>query len=96
MNDKALAQALQCADFVAAQCAAQEFGRGVHAEVDATADPLRRSAICQEALEMLHNHLHLARVLRAHLAAQLLANAASCLYSQPEAEADRPRWQFEA
>jgi hypothetical protein len=96
MNDQALAQALQSADFTAAQYAAVEFGCGVRAEVDAAADPVHRSAICQEALETLHNHLHLARVLRAHLAAQIQSNAGSCLYAQREAETDCHRWQFEA
>jgi len=94
MDDQALAQALKNADFVAVQCAALEFGNGVRAELDAAGDPLRRLAICQGALETLHMHLHLTRVLRAHLAAQLLANAGSCLYAEPET--DGHCWKFEA
>jgi hypothetical protein len=94
MDDQTLAQALQGADFETVQHAAVDYGRSVRAELAAAANPRHRAEIYREALETLQNHLHLARVLRAHLAAQIQGNAGSCLYAQPEA--DRHRWQFEA
>jgi hypothetical protein len=94
MDDQTLAQALQAADFETVQHAAVDYGRSVRTELDATTNPQRRIAIYEEALESLQNHLHLARVLRAHLAVQIQGNAGSCLYAQPEA--DRHRWQVEA
>jgi hypothetical protein len=96
MNDQALAQALQTGDFPAVQAAAVEYGRGIRAQMEAADDPARRASIYHDALETLQNHLHLARVLRAHLAAQIQANAGSCLYAQPDVQADRHRWQVEA
>jgi hypothetical protein len=96
MNDQTLSQALQIGDFAAAQTAAADYGRVVCADLEGASDPARRAAICQEALETLETHVHLARVLRAHLAAQIQANAGSCLYAQPEAQANPPRWQVEA
>jgi hypothetical protein len=95
MNDQAIAQALQIGDFAAAQTAALDYGRGVRAALESTAGSDSRAAIYHAALEALQNHLHLARVLRAHLAAQVQANAGSCLYAQPDAQADRHRWQFQ-
>jgi hypothetical protein len=94
MDDQTLAQALQSADFETVQHAAVDYGRRVRTELAAAANPGHRAEIYREALETLQNHLHLARVLRAHLAAQIQGNAGSCLYAQPEA--DRHRWQFEA
>jgi hypothetical protein len=96
MNDQALSQALQSGDFAAAQTAAVDYGRGVRNDLEATDDPGRRAAIHQDALEALGNHLHLARVLRAHVAAQIQVNAASCLYVEPDTQADHHRWQVEA
>jgi hypothetical protein len=96
MNDQALSDALQAGDFAAVQSAAVDYGRGVCTEMQAADDLARRASICQEALEALQNHLHLARVLRAHLASQIQANAGSCLYAQPDAQAGRHRWQLEA
>jgi hypothetical protein len=96
MNDQALSQALQSGDFAAAQTAATDYGREVCGALLETDEPSRRAAIHREAVEILGNHLHLARVLRAHLAAQIQANAGSCLYAQPEAQADPHRWQIEA
>jgi hypothetical protein len=96
MHDQALVDALRAGDFAAVQTAAVDYGRGVCTEMQAADDPARRASICREALETLQNHLHLARVLRAHLAAQIQANAGSCLYAQPDAQADRHRWQVEA
>jgi hypothetical protein len=95
MNDQALAQALQCADFAAAQYCAEEYVRSVHAALDVTSDRDLRAAIYQETIKTLQNHLHLARVLRAHLATQIQNNAGSCLYTQSEIEAGCHRWQFE-
>jgi hypothetical protein len=96
MNDQALSQALQGGDFAAAQTAAADYGREVCDALQTTGDPSRRAAIHREALETLGNHLHLARVLRAHLAAQIQANVGSCLYAQPDAQADHHGWQVEA
>jgi hypothetical protein len=95
MHDQALAQALREGDFAAAQTAAAGYGQAVCAALQATADPARRASLYQEALETLQDHLHLARVLRAHLAAQIQANAGSCLYAQPDAP-EAHRWQWEA
>lgn len=95
MDDQALAQALKIGDFAAAQCAAEEYGRDIRAQLQTAADPDRRAAIYREGLEALRNHLHLARVLRAHLAAQAQSNAGSCVYAQQQSQADRHTWKFE-
>lgn len=94
MNDQALAQALQCSDFAAAERCAEEYGGSVRAELNVTTGWERRAAIYREAIETLQNHLYLARVLRAHLAAQVQGNTGSCLYAAPAA--DRHCWQFDA
>jgi hypothetical protein len=95
MNDQALSDALRAGDFAAVQSAAVDYGRGVCQELQAADDPGQRASIYQEAQETLQNHLHLARVLRAHLAAQIQANAGSCLYAQPDARANGHHWQFQ-
>ena len=91
MNDQALAQALKEGDFAAAGAAAGDYRISMQADFAAAETPERRATICAEAIETLQNHLHLARVLRAHLAAQMAANAGSCLYALPEDH--DPRWQ---
>ena len=93
MNDKTLAAALQNGDFVAAQSAIEEYGHQVEVALHSAAGTAARAAVYQESLSTLSQHLHLARVLRAHVAAQIQGNAGSCLYEP--AEADRHCWQFE-
>lgn len=94
MDDQALALALRNADFAAAQGAVEQYGQDMRVQLLAATDPQQRAAIYQAGLETLRNHLHLARVLRAHLAAQVLSNAGSCAYAQ-ESQATGHSWKLE-
>lgn len=93
MNDQDLAAAIKTGDFAAAQPAIADYSRQVHAALDAASGPAAREAVFRQSIETLNQHLSLARVLRAHLAAQIQGNAGTCLYEQ--AQADRHCWQFE-
>jgi hypothetical protein len=86
MRAEQLTSALEAGDFEAAERLAIEYGDSVSAAPHAAA--------LQQALETLNDCLHLTRVLRAHLAAQVRANSPAIEY-QP-ATAENLHWQFEA
>ncbi len=56
--------------------------------------PADRAAYVRQALNRLQEHLSFARVLRAHLASQVRANSAVCLYHQDPARGNS--WHFDA
>jgi hypothetical protein len=86
MRPGQLTSALEAGDFEAAERIALEYG----ASVVAAPQP----AALRQALETLNDCLHLTRVLRAHLAAQVRANSPAIEY-QPASSENR-HWQFEA
>jgi hypothetical protein len=90
MRAEQLTSALEAGDFEAAERVAIEYGNSIAAELRAGGD----IAVLREALDAFNNSLHLTRVLRAHLAAQVRANSPAIEY-QPAAAENR-RWQFEA
>jgi hypothetical protein len=90
MQADPLTRALEAGDFEAAERIAIEYGKSVAARIRAGGD----IAVLREALDTLNDRLHLARVLRAHLAAQVCANSLAVEY-QPAASENR-HWQFEA
>jgi hypothetical protein len=90
MRAEQLTSALKAGDFEAAERIAIEYGHSVAAEMQAGGD----TAVLRQALDTFNDHLHLARVLRAHLAAQVHANSLAVEY-QPAAPQGR-HWQFEA
>lgn len=81
-----LTRALETGDFETAERVAIEYGESVAASGNAAA--------VRQALDTLNDCLHLTRVLRAHLAAQVHANSPAVEY-QPIASESR-LWQFEA
>jgi hypothetical protein len=86
MQAKQLTRALEAGDFETAERIAIEYGTSVAASGNA--------AVLRRALDTLNDSLHLTRVLRAHLAAQVRANSLAVEY-QPAASENR-LWQFEA
>lgn len=87
-----LAQALRAADFDRANRLARQYGESARAALQA-AESGAREAIYREAVQSLDNHLHLARVLRAHLATEWRANSGTILYQSSDSE--RHLWQLE-
>ena len=80
-------------DFDRANQLADEYGRMMASALRAA--PLAaRLAIYEQALATLNENLHLARVLRAHLATRLRANSGLFLYQRSESE--RHIWQMQA
>jgi hypothetical protein len=90
MQGEQLMRALEAGDFELAERIAIEYGNSIAAEVRADGD----IAVVRQALDTFNDSLHLTRVLRAHLAAQVHANSPAVEY-QPAASEGR-HWQFEA
>ncbi len=90
MQAEQLTRALESGDFEAAERIAIEYGNSVAAELRTGGD----TAVLRQALDAFNDNLHLTRVLRAHLAAQVHANSPAVEY-QPVASESR-HWQFEA
>ena len=88
----AVKQALTAGDFDAARQWSVKLGQAFTAQASAVPRGAR-GAYVQQGLRRLQEHLSLARVLRAHLATQVQANAAVCLYS--EASNRGNSWRFE-
>ena len=89
----AVSQALQAGDFEAAQRLSIDLGVAIRLEL-AAASPAEKPALFKQQIGHFQEHLNLARVLRAHVATQLQANAAACLY-QPESGTNHC-WRFDA
>jgi hypothetical protein len=90
MQAEQLTRALEAGDFEMAERIAIEYGNSIAAEIRAGGD----IAVARQALDTFNDSLHLTRVLRAHLAAQVHANSRAVEY-QPAASENR-HWQFEA
>jgi hypothetical protein len=89
----AVQQALAAGDFDTARQLSVQLGQTIIVEASAAA-PAARAAYVQQGLSRLEEHLSLARVLRAHIATQLRANAGACLYN--EASNRGNSWRFDA
>lgn len=87
---QALTRALEAGDFEAAERIAIEYGATLAARAQSSGD----ARILPQALATLNDCLHLTRVQRAHLAAEVRANSLAVEY-QPAAS-DGRHWQFEA
>jgi hypothetical protein len=88
-----LQRALTARDFETARKLSRLLGQAIIRQASAAA-PRDRAALVQQGLSRLQEHLNLARVLRAHLAAQLQTNTAVCLY---QANSGRGHsWRFDA
>jgi hypothetical protein len=90
---EAVHKALAAGDFETARRLSRELGQAIKREASAAA-PADRAALVQQGLSRLQEHLSLARVLRAHIATHLKANAAACLY-QP-ASPSAHSWKLDA
>jgi hypothetical protein len=88
-----VSRALQAGDFVAARRLSIELGTAVRLEL-AAARPEDRVALFKRRIGQMQEHLHLARVLRAHVASQLQTNTAACLYQ--ESSGRDYCWRFDA
>jgi hypothetical protein len=85
--------ALESGEFAKAQRLSFVLGQAILQQAR-TAPPTERAAIARRNLELFQEHLSLARVLKAHLAAQYHANLAASLYVPVS---DREHcWHFEA
>jgi len=89
---QALNRALAAGDFDAAQPLSIELGQAIIRRASA-APPASRGTIIKDGLDRLQEHLSLARIMRAHLAAQLQANTAAFLY-QCDSSARDHSWRF--
>ena len=85
--------ALAAGDFETARRLSPELGQAIIRHASALA-PTDRAPYVRQALNRLQEHLNLARVLRAHLATQVQANSAACLYHQ--ALGGSHSWLFDA
>jgi hypothetical protein len=90
---EAVSRALQAGDFDTARLLSVELGAAIRHELS-MAPPAGQLGLYKERMGRLQEHISLARVLRAHLAAQLQTSTAVCLYQE---SADRGHcWRFDA
>jgi hypothetical protein len=85
--------ALAAGDFETARRLSRELGQAIIRQASALA-PADRADYVRHALNRLQEHLSFARVLRAHLASQVKANSAVCLYHQASDPGNS--WHFDA
>jgi hypothetical protein len=90
--DAEVHRALAAGDFETARQLSRALGQAIMREASATPQS-DRAALVQRRLSRLREHLSLARVLRAHIASHLQANAAAYLYRAISTSAHS--WRFE-
>jgi hypothetical protein len=88
-----LHRALSARDFETVRKLSRALGQEIIRQASA-APPQDRAALVQQGLSRLQEHLSLARVLRAHLAAQLQTSTAVCLYLENSGRSHS--WHFDA
>jgi len=91
--NEAVHQALLAGDFDAARNLSRALGQAIIRQASALA-PADSAVYVRQGLNRLQEHLNLARVLRAHLATQVQANSAACLYTL--ALGGNHSWLFDA
>jgi hypothetical protein len=94
MQAEQLTRALEAGDFEMAEHIAIEYAASVAAQMQTSDDTAGKAVVLRQALDTLNNGLHLARVLRAHLAAEVRANSPALEYQRAASEGRH--WQFEA
>lgn len=82
MQAEQLTRALEAGDFETAERIAIEYGASVVAGIETSGDPQGRAAVLRQALATLNDCLHMTRVLRAHLAAEVRANSPAVEYQR--------------
>lgn len=92
MTQEHISAALLDRDFERARLLANEWRELVIANVNDASKEAERSAIFNNAISLGEMSLHLARVVRAHIALELQANSALYLYNNPDLE--RHDWQL--
>ena len=68
---ESLKSAIECGDFERALASIENYGSDVRGELKEADTREAHLAIMQESLAFLQDRLHLARVMRAHIASQL-------------------------
>ncbi len=94
MLEKELIDALKSKDFTEAIACAARLGEQALRDLKAAPDNETRTAIFHKNTATLADALHLARVLRAHLSAELNTNTGTLFYHQVDSE--RNRWRIHA
>jgi hypothetical protein len=94
MNGQELKTALANHDFDRAQALVPEWGKMVLTDMRSASGEAELRRILDGALAFAEDHVHLARVIRAHIASDLEANSASFLYR--DADLEQHRWQLKA
>jgi hypothetical protein len=89
-----LRQALECGHFEVALPLIDEYGKAALQAIRAARDDHARANIHDEASSFLRDRLHLARVLRSHLSAQL--GASSRLISYESVPCTKSTWKLDA
>jgi hypothetical protein len=80
-----LKHAIESGDFDTANVLVKQYGRAVSQEFHECATPEGKKAVVDQALAFLHDRLHLARVVRAHIASRLQAATGSSCYQSSTA-----------
>jgi hypothetical protein len=89
-----LINALKSKNFEEAIACAARLGEQALRDLKSAPDNETRTAIFRKNTAALADALHLARVLRAHLSAELNTNTGTLLYQQVDSE--RNRWRIHA
>ncbi len=90
---EALKYAIEAGNFEEAPALVSAYGNYATGKIRAASTPEERLAVAREALDFLHDRLHLARVMRAHLAVQLAC--VTKLSSYAISPADEHQWVLE-
>jgi hypothetical protein len=90
---EAVHKALLASDFDTARHLSAKLGQAIIRQASVM-PPAERADYVRQGLSRLQEHLSLARVLRAHLATQVQANSAVCLYHQASDRGNA--WRFDA
>jgi hypothetical protein len=88
-----LKRAIEAGDFERAPLLAEAYVVAIRKEIEAAPNVKERAAIAEQARSFLEDRLHLARVLRAHIGAQLGAARGVAFYQNTSSE--QRSWQFE-
>ncbi len=76
-----LRAAIESGSFETATALSKEYGEAAVQELRAATTPQGRIVIAHEAAAFLEDRLHLARVMRSHIAAQIGAASRLCCYA---------------
>lgn len=94
MTHQQLIAALNHKDFESASLIAKQLGKQALLDLQSAPTDEARSEIYKSSTAIISDALHLARVLRSHIASELYANSASFLYRN--ADLEQAHWQIKA